>query len=53
MTQEDLEKIKRIKIMQKKYQMELENRTRLYEESLKKFHEEEKQLLEKERKEKN
>jgi hypothetical protein len=31
MTQEDIDKIKRIKMMQKKFEMELENKARLYE----------------------
>lgn len=39
MTQEDIDKIKRIKIIQKKYELDLENKTRIYEENLKKFHE--------------
>jgi hypothetical protein len=37
-------------MMQKKHEMELENKRRIYEENLKKFQEEEKELLEKQRK---
>jgi hypothetical protein len=53
MTPEDLEKIRHIKLLQKKYEAELDNKAKLYEESLRRFHDEERELLERQKREKN
>lgn len=53
MTEEDIERIKKIKMQQKKHELEVEQRAKMHEEQMRRLQDEERELVERQQKEKN